>query len=150
MSDWGFKIGLVWCLMTGEMGIAVLAIPIIFLYGLIGHFRWSQVLYGILGCVVWFYSLRYFGTIIYTFHDFFVWTIVLMIFGSIPASGKAYNRPSFGDNRFHLEYTADGTPYYYDSNRIMHILYDGGEGKTFSDSHGKRFNSDGWYIWRAD
>ena len=144
VSDWAYKLGLFWCVMTGEVGIGFLAIPIIFVMGLIRHFSWSQVFYGFLGCVAWCVSLYYFGIIIDTFHSFFVWTIVFIIFGSLPASGAASNRQSFSGNRIHIQHSADGTPFYVDSESNRHTLYGDGGGNLLSDADGNSFDKDGW------
>ncbi|MDE7455591.1 MAG: SH3 domain-containing protein [Prevotella sp.] len=141
ISDWGFRICLVLVLFNHQnVGLGLLVAPILFIINIIGNSRWPRIAYIFIGCIGWYWALVGFGQIIDTFHSFFVWTIVFFIWGSIPISSNVASKSKKETpNHVDIFHTADGTPYYNDSEGHMHTL-----NKDGFDSEGNMFDENGY------
>lgn len=142
VCNWGFRICIVYVLFSQQLSLAFLILPVLFIVNIIGNFRWTRIAYIIIGCLGWYWALVGFGQITDAFHSFFVWAIVFFIFGSIPISSMSSISGNEAPHRIDIFYTANGTPYYNDSNGNMHQLNE--SGKLWIDNDGNSFDKNGY------
>lgn len=143
IGDWGFRICLVFVMFNPHSAvISYLVLPVVCIISLIRNFRWINIVYLLIGCVGWYWALVGFGEIIDTFRSFFVWAILFIILGSIPTGSVATKVTGEAPDHIIISHTADGTPYYNDSEGHMHTLYESGH--LLIDSDGNSFNKDGF------
>ena len=136
ISDWAFRICIVMSLMDTGFGTvgALCAVIVVLIISLISNFSLRGTLYALLGSALWFIMFYLFGQIIKEFHDFFVWTLVLFIIGSVPVSSSTLvgeSKNMKGDENKEIDF------FDKDSGELLNLKDEGGG--IHRDNHGRRW-----------